>query len=247
MTADRFRALAPWNFDAAAAHFNDESGLAQLHLKSSVLPRDAERAFADIGLICENRTSSTDAALRRAGAIIAEVPGLWPIVDVRVERIAIVGAPGDCFDTSHSDPAWPNIVLISIPPSGPVGDLRLAEGIIHESMHHHLSALEADVALVHEQGRLYSPWRNTDRPAGGVLHGLFVFACVAHAFQTLIDLGILEEDGLRHARRRIIQIREDFEAIDHEGLSSVLTLRGREVQAAACRAIRQRVPLVHTG
>ncbi|MEL0254190.1 MAG: HEXXH motif-containing putative peptide modification protein [Novosphingobium sp.] len=154
-----------------------------------------------------------------------------------MKQITIVRSAGECFDTSHSDPAWPGIVLVSIPPQGPVADLRLAEGIIHEAMHHHLSALEANMALVHEQRLLHSPWRDTDRPAGGVLHGLFVFASVAHAFQNLIDLGSLREDALRHARKRIGEIRDDIASIDHGGLSNALTARGRVVQAAACRAV----------
>lgn len=244
MAADNSPVAAPWLFDSAVVCNNDEVGQADLHLKSSILPIDAERSFAEIGLFCEKRTNLADDALRRAGAIISNVPGLWPIVDICVDRIAIVAAAGDCFDTSHSDPAWPNLVLISIPPSGPVGDLRLAEGVIHEAMHHHLSALEVDVALVHEQALLYSPWRDVDRPAGGVLHGLFVFACVSHAFQTLIDSGNLEPDGMRHARKRIKEIRADFAAIDFEGLSSMLTMRGRDVQAAACRAVRRHIPKI---
>lgn len=245
--AEADRAAAPWHFEAAEFGCSGVGGLAQLDRKPGDLPRAAARAFADIGLVCLNRTASADAALGRAGAIIANVPYLWPIVDRRVERITIVRGAGDCFDTSHSDPAWPGIVLVSIPSPGPVGDLRLAEGIIHEAMHHHLSALESKVTLVREQCLLYSPWRATNRPAGGVLHGLFVFACIAHALQMLIDLGSLEENALSHARRRIGDIRGEFDAIDHASLCTALTPRGRTVQAAACRAVEHPGPILAYG
>lgn len=238
--AKDYRAAAPWNFEAAALGDADALGPAQLERKPYGLPRAAALAFSDMGLVCVKRNASANAALERAGAIIACVPGLWSIVDRRVERIMIVRSAGDCFDTSHSDPAWPGIVLVSIPPQGPVGDLRLAEGIIHEAMHHSLSALEANVTLVRQQRLLHSPWRGTDRPAGGVLHGLFVFACVAHAFQKLIDLGSLGEDALRHARKRIGEIRDEIDTIDHEGLRTALTARGRAVQTEACRAVENR-------
>lgn len=235
--AEAARAPAPWHFEATALGCAGVGGLALLNRKPEGLPRAAARVFANMGLESVNRTPSADAALGRAGAIIACVPDLWSIIDNRVERITIVRGAGDCFDTSHSDPAWPGIVLVSIPPPGPVGDLRLAEGIIHEAMHHHLSELESRVMLVREQSLFHSPWRGTNRPAGGVLHGLFVFACVAHAFQTLIGLGNLDENALRHARRRICEIRGEFDDIDHVGLCTALTERGRAVQAAACRAV----------
>ena len=231
------RVAAPWNFEGAAIGDAEALGPVKLDCKPYGLPRGAALAFSNMGLVCLKRTAAANAALGRAGSIIARVPGLWSIVDRRVKRITIVRSAGECFDTSHSDPAWPGIVLVSIPPQGPVADLRLAEGIIHEAMHHHLSALEANMTLVHEQRLLHSPWRDTDRPAGGVLHGLFVFASVAHAFQNLIDLGSLREDALRHARKRIGEIRGEIASIDHGGLCTALTARGRAVQAAACRAV----------
>ncbi len=231
---------APWDFPDAQNGPADPAVSPELNCKPGGLPCAAESVFAHAGLVCEERTPLADAALRRAGAIIAKVPGLWPVIDKRVVRIATVRSDDDCFDISHSDPAWPGIVLVSIPPPGPVGDLRLAESIIHEGMHDHLSALEAREALVRENRLLHSPWRNTDRPAGGVLHGLFVFACVAHALQSLIDLGGIDGDALRHAQRRVGEIRGESDTIDHERLWTSLTSRGRTIQAAASRALEQR-------
>lgn len=240
--AKGYRTAAPWNFEDVVLGDAGTLGPAQLERKPYGLPRVAALAFSNMGLVCVERTASANAALGRAGAIIGCVPGLSSIVDRRVECITIVRSAGECFDTSHSDPVWPGIVLVSIPPQGPVGDLRLAEGIIHEAMHHHLSALEANVTLVRGQRLLHSPWRDTLRPAGGVLHGLFVFACVAHALQKLIDLDSLGEDALRHARKRIGEIRGEINMIDHGGLRTALTARGRAVQTAACRAVEHCSP-----
>lgn len=240
--AKGYLAAAPWDFNAAEVVSAGAARPARLDRKPSGLPRVAAQTFADMGLLCVSRTTSADAALGRAGVLIANVPGLSPVIDLRVQRIVIVRSGGDCFDTSHSDPAWPGVVLVSIPPPGPVGDLRLAEGIIHEAMHHHLSALEANLPLVREQCLLHSPWRGTERPAGGVLHGLFVFACVAYALQILVDLGSLDGQALYHARRRIREIRDEFDVIDYERLRTALTAHGNAVQLAARRAVEHSSP-----
>ena len=241
MTAEITETGAPWCLEGAVG-YGDISERLRLDLKPDGLPSAAARIFKKNGITCIKRTASADAALRRTGEVIAGVPGLWPIVDRRVDRIAIVGGVEGCFDISHSDPAWPGIVLVSVPPPSAVSDLRLAEGVIHEAMHHHLSALEDSVLLVREECLLYSPWRNTNRPASGVLHGLFVFACVADAFQKLIGLGGLSEEGLRHAKRRIDDIRGNFEGVDHQGLCAVLTGRGRAIHLATRRALERPAP-----
>ena len=84
--------------------------------------------------------------------------------------------------------------------------------------------------------------RGTERPAGGVLHGLFVFACVAYALQILVDLGRLDGKALHHARRRIREIRDEFDVIDYERLRTALTAHGNAVQLVARRAVEHRSP-----
>ena len=59
----------------------------------------------------------------------------------------LIADPG--YDTSHSEPRWRSTIFVSIPErSDGVGALRLAESIIHEAMHLHLTNAEAFAPLV---------------------------------------------------------------------------------------------------
>lgn len=87
--------------------------------------------------------------------------------------------------------SWPDIPYFSgsstdfwgaIHMSSPKSDFILAESLTHEAAHHWLNLVEEIQPLsVNPWGNPVwkSPWRSDLRPIGGVIHGVFVFSCVA--------------------------------------------------------------------
>lgn len=86
----------------------------------------------------------------------------------------------DGYDVSYSDPDLQFNIFVSIPKSHERNiTLRLAEGILHECMHLYLSFINEKIPLVLDKNAYYfSPWKNTNRPVYGVIHGMFVFAVI---------------------------------------------------------------------
>ncbi|MGH7025568.1 MAG: aKG-HExxH-type peptide beta-hydroxylase [Caulobacteraceae bacterium] len=171
----------------------------------------------------------TDATLFvDAAAAIGAVPSLAAIVAARVGEIHLLKAdPG--YDVSHSEPAWVDRIFVSLPERRDrVGALRLAESIIHEAMHLHLTLLERDCPLVRDvDGQTFSPWRQTHRPFGGVLHGVYVFVRLAAFF-----VGTDEPQGsaaARHVHQRLTEIADELASIDQANLKAGLTSAGRQL------------------
>lgn len=161
-----------------------------------------------------------------AAGLIAQVPDLHRVVATVVQDVyPLRAAPG--YDVSHSEPRWRSSIFVSVPERDDVvGVLRLAESIVHESMHLLLTNWEAEGAFVAEGGApQYSPWRKTARPVQGVLHGTFVFACISAFFSRLLAPR-LGHAGSVHVARRLDDISADLAAVDFCRLRSALTPRG---------------------
>ena len=106
--------------------------------------------------------------------------------------------------------------------------------LIHETMHLQLSLVERVVPLVradHSNRLTYSPWKSEHRPAGGILHALYVFrvierfwsTCVRHADDSCVT---------GFAETRIAEITTDIEQIGEFRSHPALTNEGREVVRA---------------
>jgi HEXXH motif-containing protein len=160
-----------------------------------------------------------------ASAMIEEVPNLAAIVYTRVRSVHLLKSePG--YDVSHSEPQWADRVFVSVPERrDKVGALRLAEEIVHEALHLHLTELEAIAPLVADlTGTLQSPWRPELRSYGGVLHGAFVFACLKRYFDVLPEHW--DSSAGRHIRRRRAEISQELSEIDVARMRAALTERG---------------------
>jgi HEXXH motif-containing protein len=86
---------------------------------------------------------------------------------------------GDDYDTSFSDPSIPFSIFLSVPAQGVRRSLlRVAESLIHETMHLQLTLFETHFPLVDTASTwsIYSPWKKQQRRTQGVLHGLYVFS-----------------------------------------------------------------------
>ena len=165
-----------------------------------------------------------------AAKAIAWAPGLAAIVATRVAAVHLLHAePG--YDVSHSEPHWGDRIFVSVPDRrGEVGALRLAEGIIHEALHLHLTEFEAITPLVRDQtGRMASPWRQEPRSFGGVLHGVFVFVGLKAYFDAVTAAS--EPVASRHLDQRRTDIAEELSQVDLAALTSALTEPGTALLA----------------
>ena len=202
-------------------------------------PPDALLSLQDCNLSPRPRNTSDDAAVAEAEAIIALVPDLYNIVRQRVRGFAVISSPGPDYDTSHSAPAWPGWIFVSIPEIGPRRAVRLAESVIHEAMHHNLTALEQRVMLARPNHTAYSPWKHETRAASGVLHGLYVFVCLAAYFHQILTVRTIVADA---ARDRIATILEEVESIDRARLEAALSEPGVRI----CQALYDAANLIRS-
>lgn len=161
-----------------------------------------------------------------ASKLISAAPSLEAVVRRCVKEILVLASTDDTVDISHSEPRWPTRIFISLPSSSPIADLRVAEAIVHEAMHLNLTFLEQHVELIRSEKHLYSPWRNEPRPVAGVLHGLYVFACIYRFFEHIMRSVSLEAKRCDHVRQRFDDIENEFIAVDRPSLMEHLTSPG---------------------
>jgi HEXXH motif-containing protein len=181
------------------------------------------------GLHIRRRDARDDFAIQRAGMLIHCAPSLERIVLECVQELLVLDAPDEWYDVSHSEPRWPNLIFVSLPPPTPVGDVRLAEAIVHEAMHLNLSFLEHRTQLVAEDRQLFSPWRLGPRPAAGVLHGVYVFASLLRFFEILQNQEGLSLEQREHIKSRRADIIEECRQIPWNELWNSLTSEGQAI------------------
>jgi HEXXH motif-containing protein len=177
-------------------------------------------------------TEADRAALDFAGERIALIPDLLARVLHHVGAIGLLMINDDDYDQSHSAPELGTTILVSVPVGRRLAPLRVAESVVHEAMHLQLGVLEGRVPLVQTPGLLHSPWRTTVRPAGGVLHGLYVFACLREFFLRIAACRQVSAEELVHAKGRVRQIETEIAAIDLPALIQHLTPDGARLVEA---------------
>ncbi|WP_365988317.1 HEXXH motif-containing putative peptide modification protein [Mesorhizobium sp.] len=167
------------------------------------------------------------ARLEAVDNLLRQVPDLARIVSRAVRSIHPLAAePG--YDVSHSQPIWRARIFVSFPErQDEIGELRLAESVVHEAMHLHLTNEESRFAFVaRSTDTLYSPWMGTLRPVQGVLHGLFVFYCISTFLRRVTENRLVADDAWRYISGRLADIREEILEIDWAALESALTAHG---------------------
>ncbi len=238
-------AKAPWQFGSAPPSTNRTSTAAgELAALVSAVPADVSDFIKNEGL----QAAPVDGLRRLLPAAqiwLGAVPELEGLVLQVVRHIHPLAAePG--YDVSHSQPRWRDRILVSCPERADgIGALRLAEGVLHEAMHLHLTNEEALTPLVAmPTGTFHSPWRRADRPVQGVLHGLFVFACIHRFLELLVNRATLADEVHGYVADRVDTVAVELAQVDVEGLSSQLTTKGRA--SLACWLSRQPCPAVGT-
>ncbi len=201
------------------------------------LDGSAARRYEELGLdfATADEIANTHAldCIQEAMSILARVPSLRDTLFQLVKVIHILRAQGDEYDVSHSDPAVPFSVFVSVPNNNiPNVGLRVMESIVHEAMHLELTLIETALCLVRETNTLLtSPWRTELRPPSGVLHGIYVFTIIARAYGLLLATRNSSSVEANFFRQRLGGIARETEAAFLSVSSDVLTSPGQKLLA----------------
>jgi len=201
------------------------------------LPPGAAAELAEAGLSLQSVDAST---------VLAEIDVLsqawrhthavWPELSSSVEYLVrcvhLLKAPSPEVDCSFSRPDLPFSVFLSIPDSGSRARVeRVAEALVHETMHLQLSLLERRIQLVEPdrpESVTFSPWRNCERNVQGVLHALYVFVIVQRLWQLAAHLAPRGLD-LGFAKARVRAVRDEIAAAQRLRSSLGITREGRQL------------------
>ena len=160
--------------------------------------------------------------------LVAAAPSLRAAVAAYLRCVHVLQPPGADVDVSYSDPDVPFSVFVSIPGPGRHAALRLAESLVHECMHLHLTLIEAVLPLVDDvRASTFSPWMRRPRPLRGVLHGLYVFSAIDAFLRVLESGGLLGPDQAAFAARRRRQIAGEIAQVDHGAIAAGSTGDGK--------------------
>jgi hypothetical protein len=188
-------------------------------------------AALDLKLACD---ADAHAALPTISAALTEIIEpqlfLWNSVSELAWRAHVLLAHDDDYDVSFSDPSIPFSIFISSPKKlERESVLRVAENLVHETMHLQLSLFEVSQPLIHADSSwaMYSPWKQQPRPAQGILHGLYVFSVLRWMWLQVSQTTVHSEDRA-FAIRRIEQINQEVDAVKGLEDSPALTAAGRK-------------------
>jgi HEXXH motif-containing protein len=149
------------------------------------LSSEAAAAFEDLHF-ADGYDPQIHEQVQSAVYVLEHVPSMAESIGLLVKSIHPIQSLRD-HDVSHSTPELPFSIFFSIPEKGERdASLRVAESIIHESMHLQLTFVDSIEPLtVDDRAGGYSPWKDEIRPVTGLLHGLYVFAVIHQAFSIL--------------------------------------------------------------
>ena len=207
------------------------------HARFEILRGRARERYAALGLSLTKDLPSESAMALFGDAfdLLAAGPGLRGAVQALVQRVHPLVPRGPGYDSSHSDPELPFSIFVSIPDGEPAAALRLAESILHEAMHLQLSLVEAREPLVRQPqpgertATGYSPWQDTERPIGGLVHGLFVFRVIFDWLGALSANYPHDRDLANYAARRRSEIGQEVESLGDLAASPALTTPGKRL------------------
>ena len=185
--------------------------------------RDADRSTV---------SASIEALKRARGLVHAVWPELSSSIRCLVRCVHLIEAPSPEVDCSYSRPGLPFSVFLSVPDRRARSRVeRLAEALVHETMHLQLSLVERRIPLIEpaQAGTaVFSPWRGGERSVRGVLHALYVFVVVQRLWQRACrrpPCGL----GRQFAQARVRAIRREVREARHLTASPELSREGRQL------------------
>ena len=181
----------PYADHRIAAHCKPNSGQdgdeSDRGIPVEILTPDMVRQITDSEIQLLDTPSTITGVARQldeALSLLNLVPTVWPTVRQLVRALHVIDSGDNDTDVSFSDPSVPFSIFVSVPPmQSDIVALRIAEAILHESMHLHLSLVSQVIPLVWPQGRTYySPWRDEERDSEGIIQALYVFGVIRSFF-----------------------------------------------------------------
>ncbi len=170
------------------------------------------------------------ATLNEAFGLVGSAPTLAASISTLVRSVQVLESAGLGYDTSHSDPAIPFSIFVSVPCGEPQAGLRVAESVVHEAMHLQLSLIERWLPLVDAgtEAELFSPWQGRERPVSGLLHGLYVFRVIDDWYADMSMHRLSERDRAFVGRRRG-EIAAEIASVADLGAQPGLTDEGTQL------------------
>ncbi len=167
--------------------------------------------------------------IEEALAIINQVPSLMRTVAALVRSLHVIKPGDEDHDVSFSEPHVPFSIFVSVPEKRIASDgLRVAEAIVHESMHLQLTFIQHMTPLIGPTAdKYYSPWRRQFRNPEGVLQAIYVFKTIYTFFQALNSTSNDAIDN-RAIRRRRLTIMNQLKGVTALRDSKALTSTGVE-------------------
>jgi hypothetical protein len=185
----------------------------------------------DLRLASDSQAEPAIELLQEAiSTVIRSQPFLWNSLSELAWRCHIILAENDDYDVSFSDPSIPFSLFVSAPVrQDRQAVLRVAENLIHETMHLQLTLFEGLCPLIDTSRvwSMYSPWKQAERPAQGVLHGLYVFTILRWMWQMAAITSTNAIDR-KFAQQRISEINEEVRMVRQLENSPALTEAGSQ-------------------
>lgn len=198
-----------------------------------------EQPNARITDYCRSRGLSLDRSAvfadveEKAGLALNQILPMVPTLLQAVSQLSwnchVILAECDNYDTSYSDPDIPFTIFVSVPHAiARKTYLRIAENIVHETMHLQLTLFERVCPLVDTtiKWSLFSPWKQSERETQGILHGLYVFYSLKWMWHQIGKRSEEIEDQ-SFATNRLQEINAEIEAVTDVQNSPALTTAGR--------------------
>lgn len=162
--------------------------------------------------------------------LIRLVPPLLGTVAGSCRSLHVLVVSRKDYDVSYSDPALPFSIFVSCPALAEHNRAeRLAENLVHETLHLQLSLIERVEPIVIEgpdEQTVSSPWKEGERSLRGLIHGIYVFGNLRHFWMRLAShsLGVSS-----FARRRITAIESEMSDAAHVLENQSLSTFGRRL------------------
>ena len=195
--------------------------------------------------IADQNQAEALALLRNVCETVAGIaPEVWQSMRYLLRSVHIISSSCSEIDVSFSLPSLPNTIFISLPRFDDENAVaRLIESIVHEVLHLQLSLVESCCPIVRSDMAteyMYSPWRNSLRPEGGVVHGLFVFTNLEKLWLKAKSsrserLSLFAEQRVDEIRKLISLLNSrDFRTLTHFGKRVVSGLIDSKISPVEC-------------
>jgi HEXXH motif-containing protein len=240
------KGITPSNYGTARVALNDPLGPREILTSLSIdgpenvkinipielLPHNLLRQYEESKMTfyssSELTSTSTLKTLTDAFELIRRVPTLFNTVSTLVKSLHLIKPELDDYDISLSKPDIPFSIFVSIPQeNNEINALRLAEAIVHESMHLQLSLIEELMPLTaNSDNKYFSPWKNEYRTSQGILHALYVFSVIEGFLRILMSFPRTFDYCSKYIARRRIKIRNEVKQINEFQFCLNLTPQG---------------------